>query len=88
MPVVSQSGGGSTEAIAPSRINSSSAKPTPWYTISEAMRRRSCVPPKEITVRGRDMHTEDRVRFAQTLSESIYQRTDVQAGLAALCEKR
>jgi enoyl-CoA hydratase/carnithine racemase len=43
---------------------------------------------KEIAVRGRDMNMEDRVRFAETLSEHMPQSADAQEGLAAFREKR
>jgi len=43
---------------------------------------------KEIAVRGRDMTMEDRVRFAETLSEHIRQSADAKEGLAAFREKR
>jgi enoyl-CoA hydratase/carnithine racemase len=43
---------------------------------------------KEIAVRGRDMNVEDRVRFADTLSEHIRQSADAKEGLAAFREKR
>lgn len=43
---------------------------------------------KEIAVRGRDMNLEDRVRFADTLSEHIRQSADAKEGLTAFREKR
>jgi enoyl-CoA hydratase/carnithine racemase len=43
---------------------------------------------KEVAVRGRDMIMEDRVRFAETLSDQIRQSADAQEGLAAFREKR
>jgi hypothetical protein len=43
---------------------------------------------KEIAIRDRDMNTEDRVRFAETLSEQLRQRADATEGLAAFREKR
>jgi E-phenylitaconyl-CoA hydratase len=43
---------------------------------------------KETAVRGRNMNIEDRVRFADTLSEHIHQSADAKEGLAAFRDKR
>lgn len=43
---------------------------------------------KEITIRDPDMNSEDRLRFAETLSEQIRQRADTKEGLPTFREKR
>jgi enoyl-CoA hydratase/carnithine racemase len=43
---------------------------------------------KEIASRGRDVHREDRVRSAETLSEQMRQSAAAKEGLAAFREKR
>jgi enoyl-CoA hydratase/carnithine racemase len=43
---------------------------------------------KEIAIRGRGMHKEDRVRIVEMLSEQIRQSADAKEGLAAFREKR
>ena len=43
---------------------------------------------KEITIRDPEMNREDRLRFAETLSEQIRQRADTKEGLATFREKR